>query len=45
MTKLESYQTEGTFNATMFFADIDGHPVRAAGEAGAGGAVVLLQPR
>jgi prephenate dehydratase len=26
MTKLESYQTEGTFNATMFFADIDGHP-------------------
>jgi prephenate dehydratase len=27
MTKLESYQTEGTFNATIFFADIDGHPV------------------
>ena len=27
MTKLESYQTEGTFNATMFFADIEGHPV------------------
>jgi prephenate dehydratase len=26
MTKLESYQTEGTFNATMFFADIEGHP-------------------
>jgi len=26
MTKLESYQTEGTFSATMFFADIDGHP-------------------
>jgi len=26
MTKLESYQTEGTFTATMFFADIDGHP-------------------
>jgi prephenate dehydratase len=25
MTKLESYQEEGTFNATMFFADIDGH--------------------
>ena len=25
MSKLESYQTEGTFNATMFFADIDGH--------------------
>jgi prephenate dehydratase len=27
MTKLESYQQEGTFNATMFFADIEGHPV------------------
>lgn len=27
MTKLESYQTEGTFNATMFFADIEGHPI------------------
>ena len=25
MTKLESYQTEGTFNATMFFADIEGN--------------------
>lgn len=27
MTKLESYQVGGTFNATMFFADIEGHPV------------------
>ncbi len=26
MTKLESYQLEGSFNATMFFADIAGHP-------------------
>lgn len=26
MTKLESYQLEGTFNATMFHADIEGHP-------------------
>ena len=26
MTKLESYQPEGLFNATMFFADIEGHP-------------------
>jgi prephenate dehydratase len=26
MTKLESYQTEGTFAATMFYADIEGHP-------------------
>jgi len=34
MTKIESYQTEGTFNASMFFADIEGHmsdtPVRLA---------------
>jgi prephenate dehydratase len=26
MTKLESYQLEGSFNATMFYADVDGHP-------------------
>jgi prephenate dehydratase len=26
MMKLESYQLEGTFNATMFYADIEGHP-------------------
>ncbi|WP_297323385.1 prephenate dehydratase [uncultured Bartonella sp.] len=26
MTKLESYQVGGTFNATQFFADIEGHP-------------------
>ena len=26
MTKLESYQPEGMFAATMFFADIEGHP-------------------
>lgn len=26
MTKLESYQIEGQFNATQFYADIDGHP-------------------
>lgn len=26
MTKLESYQLEGTFEATMFYADIEGHP-------------------
>lgn len=26
MTKLESYQLEGTFNATMFYSDIAGHP-------------------
>ena len=26
VTKLESYQLEGTFNATQFYADIEGHP-------------------
>ncbi|MDE2383864.1 MAG: prephenate dehydratase [Alphaproteobacteria bacterium] len=26
MTKLESYQLEGQFNATQFYADVEGHP-------------------
>ena len=26
MTKLESYQIEGQFNATQFYADVEGHP-------------------
>jgi prephenate dehydratase len=26
MTKLESYQLEGSFHATQFYADIEGHP-------------------
>ncbi len=26
MTKLESYQVEGQFNATQFYADVEGHP-------------------
>ncbi len=26
MTKLESYQIDGSFTATQFYADIDGHP-------------------
>jgi len=26
MTKLESYQIEGQFSATQFYADIEGHP-------------------
>jgi len=26
MTKLESYQLEGSFNATQFYAEIEGHP-------------------
>jgi len=32
MTKLESYQLEGSFNATMFYADIEGHPNERAVE-------------
>jgi len=30
MTKLESYQLEGSFKATMFYADIEGHPADRA---------------
>ena len=26
MTKLESYQLDGRFTATQFYADVDGHP-------------------
>jgi prephenate dehydratase len=26
MTKLESYQLDGQFFATQFYADVDGHP-------------------
>jgi prephenate dehydratase len=26
MTKLESYMVEGSFFATEFYADVDGHP-------------------
>ena len=26
MTKLESYQLDGTFFATQFYADVEGHP-------------------
>ena len=29
MTKLESYQLGGSFNATQFYADIEGHPDQA----------------
>ncbi len=28
MTKLESYQLDGSFNATQFYADVDGHPAQ-----------------
>lgn len=30
ITKLESYMQEGSFSATMFYADIEGHPEDAA---------------
>ncbi len=30
MTKLESYQLDGSFNATQFYADVDGHPAQRA---------------
>ncbi len=26
MTKLESYMLDGTFSATQFYADVEGHP-------------------
>ena len=29
ITKLESYQLGGSFNATEFYADIEGHPDQA----------------
>ena len=43
MTKLDSYQLEGSFNATQFYADVDGHPGERQGRAGAGGAGILHQ--
>ena len=41
MTKLESYQLEGHFSATQFYADIEGHPCRPLGAARARGARIL----
>ena len=29
MTKLESYMVDGTFTATQFLADVEGHPYQA----------------
>ncbi len=43
MTKLESYMIEGNFFATMFYADIEGHPDDHNVDAGAEGAGVFLQ--
>jgi len=30
MTKLESYMVDGSFTATQFYADVDGHPKHRA---------------
>ena len=30
MTKLESYMVDGSFSATQFYSDIDGHPEDAS---------------
>jgi prephenate dehydratase len=32
MVKLESYQIGGSFNATLFYADIEGHPTERSVE-------------
>ena len=41
MTKLESYMIEGNFFATMFYADVEGHPEDPRARARARGARVL----
>jgi hypothetical protein len=43
MTKLESYMVDGSFTATQFYADIEGHPEDAQRATGAGGAGVFHQ--
>ena len=43
MTKLESYMVDGSFFATMFYADVEGHPEGSQRGAGAEGAGILLQ--
>ena len=42
MTKLESYMIEGNFFATMFYADVEGHPDDPPLARRAGGARILL---
>ena len=42
MTKLESYMVNGSFAATQFYADVEGHPRRASAGAGAGRTGILL---
>ena len=42
MTKLESYMIEGNFFATMFYADVEGHPEDRGARVRARGAAVLL---
>ena len=45
MTKLESYQLDGKFTATQFYADVEGHPDDRPLSAGARGTGVLLARR
>jgi prephenate dehydratase len=45
MTKLESYMVDGSFTATQFYADIEGHPRTAQRATGAGGTGVFHQLR
>ena len=42
MTKLESYMIEGNFFATMFYADVEGHPDDPPLARRARGAEILL---
>ena len=44
MTKLESYQLGGSFNATQFYADIQGHPDDAPVARALRGVGILHQP-
>ena len=45
MTKLESYQLEGSFNATKFYADIEGHPDERLVKLARGGACISSPAR
>ena len=42
MTKLESYMVDGSFTATQFYADVDGHPEAPRARTGARGAGIRL---
>ena len=44
MTKLESYMLDGSFTATQFYADIEGHPDDRNGATGLRGTGLLHRP-